>query len=228
MVELRIQLPNGSQGVWKDTAENLVDNAATRAQILLALDTSFNLYNRSMSAWVNGQSVYVSRPPGSGYQFSSQSNLGNSMPWDQFLLAADGVVTTGGGSGGTGGTGGTGGGTGGSKVIYRLGVQEASGGISTGATYPGCSQSNTPVCQPLVFSSVSAWVNYSYLHGEVPYVVDSDSQVWATVQALMAGTVDASRVLAPGTTAIGGGFLGLSTSELVVAGLAAYFLFLRK
>lgn len=228
MVELRIQLPSGSQAVFKDTAENLVDNAATRAQILLALDTSFNLYNRSMSAWVNGQAIYVSRPPGSGYQFSAQSNLGNSMPWDQFLLAADGIVTTGGGSGGTGGTGGTGGGTGGGKVTYRLGVIEANGSISTGATYPGCSQTNTPTCQPMVFPSVAAWVNYSYAHGEIPYSVDSDSQVWATVSALLAGTVDPSRILAPGTTAIGGGFLGLSTSELVIGGLAVYFLFLRK
>lgn len=120
------------------------------------------------------------------------------------------------------------------SVVYRLIVKEPTG-YATGATYPGCSSTNTGPCSAKWYGLgfLAQAVDDAYVNGEVPYMLENDSQVWPTVQAVLGGTFtpDPTKVLAPGASDAGvssGGFLGLSTTELVIGAAAIYFLFLRR
>ena len=67
-------------------------------------------------------------------------------------------------------------------TIYRLILVTSPGRVDTGATYPGCSRSNTNQCRPIQFASVDDAVKYAKEHNETPVQVHDVEEVWGIVE----------------------------------------------
>lgn len=113
--------------------------------------------------------------------------------------------------------------------VYRL-ILQVEAGWATGANLPGCSPSTSNNCDPRMFDTLAAAVDFAYAHNELPYRVFSDSEAWAIVTGSQ--QPDSSRVLPPGTSdpsdgTTGGVLGGLSSTTLLVGGAVLLILFMR-
>jgi len=67
------------------------------------------------------------------------------------------------------------------QPVYRLIMQTAPGRVDTGASYPGCAQNNTALCQPAQFATLKAAVDYAAAHNEIPVSVSSADEAWRII-----------------------------------------------
>jgi hypothetical protein len=107
-----------------------------------------------------------------------------------------------------------------SLPLYRF-ILAMSGSYATGANYPGCSQTNSGMCDPQSFPTLAAAIQYALSKGEIPYQVLSSQEPWAIISC--AAGIDPTRVYNPDGSQ-GGSGISLTTLALV-AGVA--FLLMR-
>lgn len=107
----------------------------------------------------------------------------------------------------------------GAQPVYRLIMQTAPGRVDTGATYPGCAQNNTSLCQPVQFATLQNAVDYAKAHNEIPVAVSSADEAWRI--AAGAQPINPNQIISTGP----------SLTMLLLLGAAAFFIvprFLRR
>jgi len=98
-------------------------------------------------------------------------------------------------------------------------MQTAPGRVDTGATYPGCAQNNTALCQPVQFATLQAAISYASAHNEIPVSVASADEAWRI--AAGAQPINPNQIFSTGP----------SMMTLLLLGAAAFFIvpkFLRR
>ena len=104
---------------------------------------------------------------------------------------------------------------------YRF-ILATGGGFATGASLPGCSQTNSANCDPQFFSTLSDAIHYALSRGETPYKVDSADEPWQLMNCAI--PPDPHKVYNPDGS-LGGGF---SITTLLLVGAVAYTLLRRR
>lgn len=104
------------------------------------------------------------------------------------------------------------------SAIYRFILYDPSSDpnnpYATGASYPGCSQTNTVNCQAKSFPTQDAAVAYALAHGEIPYLVLNANEPWAIINGTEA--IDPTRILGQSS--------GMSWLEIAAIAAGAWFL----
>lgn len=108
--------------------------------------------------------------------------------------------------------------------VFRF-ILAMGGGYATGASLPGCSQTNSAMCDPKFFNTLQDAINYALSMGEIPYQVLSTQEPWDIMNGVSG--IDPHRIYNPDGSFQTGGSGGMSTSTLAIIAIAGYFL-LRK
>lgn len=99
----------------------------------------------------------------------------------------------------------------------------------TGANYPGCASTNTPVCDPQEFGSLYDAVQYALGRRERPYLASSVEEVWAIIDTGKspnpAQFIDPATVPAPVTGNAGGILPNIDPMLLALGAVAAVIAF---
>jgi hypothetical protein len=108
---------------------------------------------------------------------------------------------------------------------YRF-ILATGGGFATGASLPGCSETNSANCDPQFFSTLSGAIAYALSRGETPYKVDSAAEPWQLLSCTI--PLDPGKVYHADGSLSGGLFGGFSTTTLLIVGAVAYTLLRRR
>jgi hypothetical protein len=109
---------------------------------------------------------------------------------------------------------------------YRF-ILSTGGGFATGASLPGCSETNSANCDPQFFSTLLDAIHYAISRGETPYKVDSSSEPWQLISCAI--PMDPNKIYDENGSLHGSFYGGLgSWTPILIIGAVAYTLLRRK
>jgi hypothetical protein len=108
---------------------------------------------------------------------------------------------------------------------YRF-ILATGGGFATGASLPGCSETNSANCDPQFFSTLSDAIHYALSRSETPYKVDSAAEPWQLLSCAI--PLDPGKVYNSDGSLGSGLFGGFSMTTILIVGAVAYTLLRRK